>query len=74
MFVSRSQELEVELIQLKKQNNLRDFAVPLDNLLEPGMAESALKTLDQFIIEKAGAKIEFLYQDLVEDWFSDVQT
>ncbi len=73
MFVLRSQELEAELSELKNQIDLRDFAVPIDNLLKPGMAEGALKMLDQFIIEKAGTKLGFLYQDLVEDCFSNLQ-
>lgn len=73
VFVSRLQELEVELNQLKKQIDLRDFVVPINNLLELGMAENALKTLDQFIIEKAGTKMGFLYQDLVEGCLSDLQ-
>jgi hypothetical protein len=73
VFVSKLQELEVELNQLKEQIDLRDFVVPINNLLEPGMAENALKTLDQFIVEKAGTKMGFLYQDLVEDCFSDLQ-
>ncbi|KAK3939513.1 ipa protein [Diplogelasinospora grovesii] len=77
MFVSRSQDLEAELNQLKKDTQmdllLRDFAVPIDNLLEPGMAEGALKALDGFVVDKAGTKMGFLYQDLVEDCFSDLQ-
>ncbi|KAH7017420.1 hypothetical protein EDB80DRAFT_704864 [Ilyonectria destructans] len=73
LFVSRSQELERELSLLKKQVDLRDFAVPIDNLLEPNMAENALKTLDQFIIDQAGTKVGFMYQDLVDDCFSDLE-
>ncbi|KAJ3535188.1 hypothetical protein NM208_g7237 [Fusarium decemcellulare] len=72
-FTSRLQDLEVELKQLKEQIDLRDFAVPIDNLLEPGMAEGALKTLDEFVTEKTGSKMGFLYQDQIEECFPDLQ-
>ncbi|KAK4150048.1 ipa protein [Chaetomidium leptoderma] len=73
MFVARSQELEAELNELKDQIDLLDFAVPIDNLLEPGMAEGALSKLDQFIVDKMGTKMGFLYQDLVQDCFADLE-
>ncbi|KAK0701873.1 hypothetical protein B0T26DRAFT_660066 [Lasiosphaeria miniovina] len=72
MFVSRSQGLEAELDQFKKEVDLRDFAVPIDNLLEPGMTEGALKRLDEFIVAKAGTKLGFLYQDLIQDCLDDL--
>lgn len=52
IYVSRLKELVAELDPLKTQIDLTDFAVPIDNLMEPGMAEGALNALDQFIIEK----------------------
>ncbi|OHE93648.1 hypothetical protein CORC01_11051 [Colletotrichum orchidophilum] len=73
LFVSRSQELETELNKLKTGLDLRDFAVPIDNLLEPGMTEAALKTLDQFVVDNAGAKLGVLYEDLVDECFSDLE-
>ena len=73
MFVSRSSELEVEFNTVKKEIDLRDYAVPIDNLLEPGVAKGALKALDSIIIEKMGTKMGFLYQDLIEDCLSDLQ-
>lgn len=73
MFVSRSHELEVELGQVKNDIDLRDLVVPIDNLLEPGIAERALEKLDHFVIEKTGTKMGFLYQDLVEDCLSDLR-
>ncbi|PSR90863.1 ipa protein [Coniella lustricola] len=72
-FVSRLQVLEAELNLLSKQIDMREFVIPIDNLLEPGRAEAALKALDQFIVEKAGTKMGLLYQDLVEDCFSEIQ-
>ncbi|KAH7129563.1 hypothetical protein B0J13DRAFT_482978 [Dactylonectria estremocensis] len=74
VFVSRSQDLEAELNQLKTQIDLRDFAAPIDNLLEPGMTESTLKAIDQFVVEKAGIKLGFLYDDLVEECLAQLQS
>ncbi|KAL0935500.1 ipa protein [Colletotrichum truncatum] len=74
LFISQHQELEGELNQLKKDLDLGDFAIPIGNLLEPGMAEGALKALDTFIIEKTGTKIGFLYQDLINDCLSSLQS
>ena len=73
MFVSRSQDLEAELNQLKTKIDLSDYAVPIDHLLEPGMSQNALETLDRFVVETAGTNIGFLYQDLVEECFADLQ-
>ncbi|KAH6896032.1 hypothetical protein B0T10DRAFT_397431 [Thelonectria olida] len=74
VFLSRWQELDIELSPLKKEIDVRDFATPIDNLLEPGMADNALKKLEEFVIEKAGTKMGFLYQDLIEESLSDLQT
>jgi len=57
---------------LKTQIDLSNFAVPIQNLLEPGMAEGALNALDQFIVDKTGTKMGFLYQDLIESCMSDI--
>ncbi|KFY68179.1 hypothetical protein V496_01246 [Pseudogymnoascus sp. VKM F-4515 (FW-2607)] len=73
MFILRSKDLAVELNPLKAQIDLGNFAIPINNLLEPGMAESALSALDQFIIDKTGTKLGILYQDLIEDCLSDIQ-
>ncbi|KAK0653029.1 hypothetical protein B0T16DRAFT_435514 [Cercophora newfieldiana] len=72
-FVSRTKDLEAELNELKKDIDLLDYASPIDNLLEPGMAQSALDALDQFVIERAGTKMGFLYEDLIQDCLADLQ-
>lgn len=38
------------------------------------MAEGALKALDEFTIEKAGTKMGLLYDDLIEDSLSDLES
>ncbi|KAH7400998.1 hypothetical protein DE146DRAFT_485075 [Phaeosphaeria sp. MPI-PUGE-AT-0046c] len=73
-FVSGYTALDTELQQLKDGIDLGDFAIPIDNLLEPGMADGALATLDQYIEEKTGTKLGFLYQELVESCISTLQT
>ncbi|KAK4140035.1 uncharacterized protein C8A04DRAFT_40239 [Dichotomopilus funicola] len=65
LFLSRLQDLNIEVSQLKGQIDLLEFAAPIRNLLEPGMSEAALKKLDQFVIDKLGTKIGFLYEDMV---------
>lgn len=66
-FISGYAALGNELTQLKSKIDLGDSVIPIDNLLEPGMAESALTTLDKYIAEQTGSKLGFLYQDLVDD-------
>ena len=53
MFVSGSQDLDTELGELKKKIDVLDIAAPIDNLLAPGMARTALKALDDFVVENA---------------------
>lgn len=72
-FVAGYAAIDNELRVLKDGVDLGDFAVPIDNLLEPGMADGALTALDQYLQEKTGTKIGCLYQDLVEDCISSVQ-
>ncbi|KAI1135554.1 hypothetical protein F5Y05DRAFT_394907 [Hypoxylon sp. FL0543] len=66
-FASGAAELGAELGQIKAKIDLTDFAAPIDNLLEPGMAENALKALDQCILDNMGTKMGFLYEDLIAD-------
>ncbi|KAF2786626.1 hypothetical protein K505DRAFT_330229 [Melanomma pulvis-pyrius CBS 109.77] len=72
LFVSEYSNLENELRQLKSGVDLGDFAIPINNLLEPGMASAALIALDQYFVEKTGTKLGFLYQDLVDDCVSNI--
>ncbi|KAL5119639.1 hypothetical protein ACEQ8H_002485 [Pleosporales sp. CAS-2024a] len=66
-FVAGFASLDSELRLLKDGLDVGDFAIPIDNLLEPGMADGALAKLDLYIQEKTGTKLGSLYQDLVED-------
>ncbi|KAH7160811.1 hypothetical protein EDB81DRAFT_924048 [Dactylonectria macrodidyma] len=72
-FSCRLQELERELGLVRKEIDLRDFAVPIKNLMDPRMAKGALRELDAVVIQKTGTKMGFLYQDLVDDCFSNLE-
>jgi len=72
MFVSRYSDLENELRQLKTEVDLGEFAIPINNLLEPCMASGALTAFDRYLLEKTGTKVGFLYQDLVDDCVSNI--
>ncbi|KAI4645040.1 hypothetical protein J4E93_005839 [Alternaria ventricosa] len=72
-FIPGFAALDRELRSLKDSIDLGEYAIPIDNLLEPGMAEGALATLDQYVVEMAGTKLGFLYQDLVENCASSIQ-
>lgn len=67
LYASRSKDLGAEVDLLKTQIDLVDFAVLIDNLMEPGMAKEVLRPLDQFIVKNTGTKMGLLYQDLAED-------
>ncbi|KAF2442392.1 ipa protein [Karstenula rhodostoma CBS 690.94] len=71
-FIMAFHTVEEEFSQLKIGLDLSDFAIPIDNLLEPGMADGALKALDAYVVEKIGTKLGFLYQDLVDDCVSKI--
>jgi hypothetical protein len=74
MFVTRSQDLDAEMQDFKSKIDLRDFVVPLDNLLEPGVTPKALADLDRFVVENAGTKMGFLYQDLIDDCLTEIES
>ncbi|TVY78854.1 hypothetical protein Focb16_v009551 [Fusarium oxysporum f. sp. cubense] len=71
--VTGLQEVDTELNQIKKEVDLRDYAAPIDNLLEPGMSAKALEALDEFVVEKTGTKMGSLYQDELEKAFRNVE-
>ncbi|KAI8942788.1 hypothetical protein NX059_000831 [Plenodomus lindquistii] len=66
-FLLRVSDLEIKIGRLKEELNLDDFAIPIGNLLEPGMASGALLSLDCHVHEKMGKKLGFLYEELVND-------
>ncbi|RBR09087.1 uncharacterized protein FIESC28_10027 [Fusarium coffeatum] len=73
LLVARLQEVDVELGKIKKEVDLRDFAAPIINLIEPGVSQKALEALDQFVIEKTDAKMGSMYQDEMKKAFQDIE-
>ncbi|CZR66594.1 uncharacterized protein PAC_16495 [Phialocephala subalpina] len=72
IFASRAKELAGELHCINDDVNLAKFAAPMPNLKRKEMAEGALKALDEFVDEKTGSRMGFLYQDLVEECASTI--
>ncbi|KAF7898717.1 hypothetical protein EAF00_005163 [Botryotinia globosa] len=73
IYASRLKNLLGELEPLKHEVDLSKFAVPTENLLEPGMTEGAIDALDQFTAERMGTMTGSLYQDLVDDCVSQFE-
>ncbi|SPO01572.1 uncharacterized protein DNG_04245 [Cephalotrichum gorgonifer] len=71
-FISHSGRLKAEMNALKKDVDLRDFVVPIDNLLEPGVAQGALKALELFVADKSGTKMGLLYYDVIDECIADI--
>ncbi|KAF3810416.1 hypothetical protein GCG54_00000463 [Colletotrichum gloeosporioides] len=65
-FVTRAQELEAELNRLKKDLG----PVLTKKALDDGLIDGALERLDEIVAEKAGARLAFLYEDLIQDSFA----
>lgn len=70
-FISRFEQTFDEPHALRNDIDLRDFAAPIDHLLEPGMAEAALNALDAFLREKTDASLGQKYWNLVEESIDD---
>lgn len=73
LFTGKTAELDTELAQYKAEADFGDHLIPRDNLLEPGAAGNALRALDEFMIERAGASLGSLYEDLLHDCLNDVE-
>ncbi|WAO84637.1 Ipa protein [Fusarium falciforme] len=73
IFVTKSQELEAELAPIKMEIDLRDYAAPIDNLIEPGMADKAFDAMEAHTVQKAGATLGCLYQALAEECIADLE-
>ncbi|KUJ09608.1 uncharacterized protein LY89DRAFT_761218 [Mollisia scopiformis] len=68
-FVNKVRELTQELDEVKNSPDfdLTENAVPLSMLAEDDRSEQVLAKLDEKVVEKAGTKLGFLWDDLVED-------
>jgi hypothetical protein len=73
LFTAQVAELEKELNSLKPKADFGDYVIPMDNLLEPGATTGALAALDEFIVQKTGAKLGSLFEDVVQDSLSGLE-
>ncbi|KAG5938435.1 hypothetical protein E4U53_008014 [Claviceps sorghi] len=66
------QELDVRVAQLKAGIDLRDFVVPIDHLLEDGMAAGALKAFNEHFLDALGATMGGAYRKLMSECVAEV--
>lgn len=67
MFLEASRELNSGLNDIRKEINLQEFSVPINKLLEPGMAKRALAQLDDLVLRNMGSKMDFFYHYAVQE-------
>ena len=72
IFTGRAAEMDAEMIQYRAEADFGDAVVPMDNLLEPEAASNALQALNEFIVEKAGANLGTLYEDMLDECLEDI--
>ncbi|KAL7932226.1 hypothetical protein V8C35DRAFT_307728 [Trichoderma chlorosporum] len=65
IFLAGYQELHTGLNDVRKEVDLRHFSVPVNQLLESGMA-TKLSQLGACVTRKTGAKMEFYYQYIAQ--------
>jgi hypothetical protein len=61
------QELDVRVTQLQTGIDLQDFVIPIDHLLEDGMALGALTAMDEYLRSTLGATMRIAYQNMVSE-------
>ncbi|KAM0705513.1 hypothetical protein Q7P35_006872 [Cladosporium inversicolor] len=71
-FIARLAELDLILNSIKSGAEFGNYVVPMHNLLEPQMATSALAALDDFILQEAGERLGFLYEEVLTDSLSEL--
>lgn len=71
-FVAGFMELEHELGQLRDDIDLKKFLDPISNLVEAGVIEDVLVALQAYVVANTGAKLEHLFQDLVDDCITEI--
>ncbi|KAF7587682.1 hypothetical protein BBP40_006867 [Aspergillus hancockii] len=72
-YISGLKALRSEIDLLKFDIDLLNFVVPIEYLLEAGIAKSAINTFEQYIVSKTGIGIELRYQKLNEECLSHLR-
>ncbi|KAH9842207.1 ipa protein [Teratosphaeria destructans] len=73
LFTNRMSAIDQELNDYRAKVDLGDYVVPKDNILEPGVAASALRALSEYVTSQAGASIGSLYEDIQQQCFDDIE-
>ncbi|KAK5705489.1 hypothetical protein LTR97_002608 [Elasticomyces elasticus] len=73
LFTGRTAELNAELARYEAAADFGDHLVPTHNLLEPGVAASSLRALDEFVIEHAGTSLGSLYENMLDGCLGDIE-
>jgi hypothetical protein len=73
LFTARVCEVDTELDQYEAEADFGDHLVPMDNILEPGVAGNALQALSGFVIDRAGASLGALYEDMLTECLDDIE-
>ncbi|KAL7797715.1 hypothetical protein V8C43DRAFT_303487 [Trichoderma afarasin] len=66
-FINGSRELDLCLNEIQKEFDLQEFSVPVNKLLEPGMANRALAQLDDLVAARTGCKMDFFCHFVVQE-------
>jgi hypothetical protein len=71
-FTARMTDLDLILNSIKSRADFGNYVVPMNNLLEPQMATSALTALDDFVLREAGVRLGSLYEEVLTDSLSEL--
>ncbi|KAI7490427.1 hypothetical protein KC351_g647 [Hortaea werneckii] len=72
-FTGRIDRLNEELSQYKAEADFGDHLVPMDSILKPQAASNALKALDDYMVERSGAKMGSLYDGMLDECLEDIE-
>ncbi|PHH82871.1 hypothetical protein CDD82_4509 [Ophiocordyceps australis] len=61
------QKLDLQVTQLQANVDLGDFVIPIDHLLEDGMASGALTAMDEYLCNTLGTTMRAAYQNMISE-------
>ncbi|KAI7279036.1 hypothetical protein KC345_g5595 [Hortaea werneckii] len=72
-FTGRVDRLNEELSQYKAEADFGDHLVPMESILKPQAASNALKALDDYMVERSGARMGSLYDGMLDECLEDIE-
>ncbi|KAI7169341.1 hypothetical protein KC360_g7538 [Hortaea werneckii] len=72
-FTGRIDKLNDELSQYKAEADFGDYLVPVDSILKPSVANSALRALDGYMVERSGTRMGSLYDGMLDECLEDIE-